>query len=89
MDKKHFCLTSLSFMSLELVLEYNGSTRTISVSDSIDCLHLREQVAKELFLAPSFTKLYFNDKILLGEDLLTDLGVESGSHIKVVAAGLK
>ena len=73
-------------MNLNLV--FKDQKKTIGVDDAITCKELKERVSREFFLSPSFTKIFFNKKILLGDQCVTDFGVEEGSEIVVEAAGL-
>lgn len=63
-------------------------TKNIICDEDIDCNHLKELACCEAFTSPAFTKIFFNGKILLGETLVSELGIVDGSTITLEAMGL-
>jgi hypothetical protein len=74
---------------MKLTLELpDGKTKDVLVDDDIDAVHLKQLCAQEAFTSPAYTRIYFNDKILLGEEPVEFAGVVDGSVIKVVLPGV-
>ena len=74
---------------MNLTLEFEpGQKKTILVDPDIDCVHLKEQCCCEAFTSPGFSRIYFNDQLLIGDKLVSEFGVQDGSTIKLVTVGL-
>ena len=74
---------------MKVFVEYEGVRKEILCDESCDCIHAKELACCEFNLSPAFTRIYFNGKILLGEEIITNLGIEEGSVIQVQTASLR
>jgi hypothetical protein len=73
---------------MKLTLKIGNQTKEILCDDFIDCASLKELCCREAFTPAAYTRLYFGEKLLIGEAQVADLGVTDGATIIVKAPGL-
>ena len=58
-------------------------SKTVYPDENCDAIHLKQLACCEASCSPNFARLYFEGKLLNGTDLITDLGLQNGSHVKL------
>ena len=74
---------------MNITLDIKGQGKQEAhILEGTTCQELKEICARAAFCAPSCTRVYFNGKLVMGDDLIEEIGIEEGSVVNVEPVGL-
>ncbi|OHT14469.1 hypothetical protein TRFO_15120 [Tritrichomonas foetus] len=75
-------------IQVEFTKDGEKQIKDIYCDDAIDCQELKQLCCCAAFSSPALTKIFFNGKLLLGKELLYELGIQEGTVIQLETASL-